>query len=49
MDDGGSIDRKELSKFLFSAIVGLCKLIGLPSPSYAGIQNYLYAVFLEVD
>jgi len=49
LDDGGSIDRKELSKFLFSSIVGLCKLLGLPNPSYTGIQKYTYEVFAEVD
>jgi Ca2+-binding EF-hand superfamily protein len=49
IDGGGTIDRKELSKFLLSAIVGLCKLIGLPPPSFLGIQNYTYAVFSEVD
>jgi Ca2+-binding EF-hand superfamily protein len=49
IDDGGTIDRKELSKFLFSSIVGLCKLLGLPNPSFTGIQTYTYAVFAEVD
>ena len=28
VDSGGSLDRKELSKFLMCAIVGLCKIIG---------------------
>jgi Ca2+-binding EF-hand superfamily protein len=37
IDGGGSIDRKELSKFLLASIVGICKLLGLPSPSFLGI------------
>jgi Ca2+-binding EF-hand superfamily protein len=49
IDDGGTIDRKELSKFLHSSIVGLCRLLGLPTPSSSGIQTYTYAVFAEVD
>jgi len=29
IDGGGSLDRKELSKFLMCGIFGLCKIIGL--------------------
>ena len=29
VDGGGSLDRKELSKFLMCAIIGLCKIVGL--------------------
>jgi len=37
VDGGGSLDRKELSKFLMCAIMGLCKIIGLKQPSRLGI------------
>ena len=33
VDGGGTLDRKELSKFLKCAINGLCKVIGLAQPS----------------
>ena len=49
-DDGNeSINRKELSLFIFSAIVSLCKIVGLPQPSRFGIQEYTYTAFIEVD
>ena len=38
VDGGGSLDRKELSKFLMCAIIGLCKILGLTQPSRLGIQ-----------
>ena len=38
VDGGGSLDRKELSKFLMCAIIGLCKILGLNPPSRLGIQ-----------
>ena len=33
----GDLDRKELSVFVQSSIVGLCKMTGLPAPSVMGI------------
>ena len=41
----GDLDRKELSVFVQSSIVGLCKMTGLPAPSVMGIQNYTVQVF----
>ena len=34
---------------MLASIVGNCKLLGLPNPSFLGIQTYTYAVFAEVD
>ena len=45
----GCLDRKELSKFLMCAILGLCKLTGLPEPSRVGIKQFTYAQFKIVD
>ena len=39
----GCLDRKELSKFLMCAILGLCKLTCLPEPSRVGIKQFTYA------
>ena len=32
VDNGGTIDRKEMLSFLFAAIFGLCKLLDLEPP-----------------
>jgi len=45
----GDLDRKELSIFVQSSIVGLCKTTGLPPPSVMGIQNYTVQVFQDID
>ena len=45
----GDLDRKELSVFVQSSIVGLCKMVGLPPPSVMGIQNYTVQVFQDID
>ena len=37
IDDGGSLDRKELGKFIMCSILGLCKILGLTPPSRLGI------------
>lgn len=37
IDGGGTLDRKELSKFLMCSIIGLCKILGLTQPSRLGI------------
>ena len=42
VDGGGSLDRKELGKFLMCAIIGLCKLIGLTAPSRLEIQQFTF-------
>jgi hypothetical protein len=44
-DEGGTIDRKELVHFLQSAIIGLCKMCGLPIPIKSVIVNYSHVVF----
>ena len=49
IDGGGSLDRKELSKFLMCAILGLCKLLGLKPPSRLGIKKFTYEQFKIVD
>ena len=36
-DGSGEIERKELSCFIQAAVMGLCKLVGLPYPSTLGI------------
>ena len=37
LDGDGDLGRKELSVFIQSSIVGLCKMLGLPPPSVMGI------------
>ena len=49
LNGNGALERKELSVFVHSAIVGLCKITGLPSPSVMGIQNYTFQVFQDID
>ena len=49
VDGGGSLDRKELSKFLMCAIIGVCKLLGLKAPSRIGIKKFTYEQFKLVD
>ena len=48
-DGGGSLDRKELSKFMICAIKGLCKIIGLNPPCRVGIQKFTFEQFKIVD
>jgi len=38
LDGNGDLERRELSVFITSSILGLCKMTGLPSPSIMGIQ-----------
>ena len=38
-----------MQTFLFSAILGLCKLIQLPLPKRDKILDYSYVVFKQVD
>ena len=45
----GVLDRKELSKFVMCAILGLCKITCLPEPSRVGIKQFTYAQFKIVD
>ena len=49
IDGGGSLDRKELSKFLMCAIIGLCKIIGLQQPSRLGISKFTFEQFKIID
>ena len=49
VDGGGTLDRKELSKFLMCSIIGLCKILGLNAPSRLGIQKFTYDQFNIVD
>lgn len=49
VDGGGSLDRKELSKFLQCAVNGVCKLIGLKSPSRNEIRSFTFDQFRIVD
>ena len=37
IDDGGTLDRRELAKFLMCSIMGICKLLKLKAPSKLGI------------
>lgn len=49
VDNGGTIDRKEMLSFLFAAIFGLCKLLDLEPPKQEAILDYSYSVFKEID
>ena len=49
VDGGGSLDRKELSKFLMCAIMGLCKMLNLQQPSRLGITQFTFAQFKIID
>ena len=49
IDDGGSLDRKELGKFIMCSILGLCKILGLTPPSRLGIQQFTFEQFKIVD
>jgi hypothetical protein len=46
---GEDMDRKEMGKFFFCSISGLCKICNLPSPSQLGMQDFLMVAFREVD
>ena len=49
VDDGGTIDRKELLVFLNSAVYGLCKLLDIAVPSRNNILEYSKYVFKIID
>lgn len=49
VDDGGTLDRRELAKFLLCSILGICKLLKLKTPSKLGIQQFTYEQFKIVD
>ena len=49
VDNGGTLDRRELAKFLLCSIVGICKLLKLATPSKIGIQKFTYEQFKIVD
>ena len=42
VDNGGTLDRRELAKFILCSIVGICKLLKLATPSKIGIQKFTY-------
>jgi hypothetical protein len=46
---GDDMDRKEMSRFFYSSIAGLCKICNLPAPSQLGMQEFLFVAFNEVD
>ena len=43
------INRKEMGKFFWVGINGLCKICNLPTPSALGMQEFNLAAFKEVD
>lgn len=43
IDNGGELDRKELSIFITSAIFGLCKVCGIPLPSKLNLSIFIGA------
>ena len=49
VDAGGTFDRKELSKFLKCAVVGICKMINLSPPSHLGITEFSLKEFKRID
>lgn len=46
---GEDMDRKEMGRFFYTSISGLCKICNLPSPSQLGLQEFLLEAFSEVD
>ena len=49
LDNGGQLDRRELSVFISAAIFGLCKVCGIPLPSKLGVSNFITEQFRIVD
>ena len=37
IDGGGTLDRKELTKFILCSVLGICKILNLSKPSKSGI------------
>ena len=49
IDGGGTLDKEETSKFLLCGINGLCKMVGLSTPSRLGIKEFTHEQFKIID
>ena len=49
IDSGGNLDRRELSQFISAAVYGLCKSLGLPTPSKLAVSKFTADQFAQVD